>query len=357
MKIIFISNTYKRGEKERGLCYSYLNFYPSLTKMNKGEHQIIYFPFDETSLREGREKAAKRLIEKIYEEKPALVFYDEGELNGKDLKDLKNAAEKTGAKTFFWACDDNWAFDTGSKQLLPYFHWIATMDSKAPLKYKKLGFENIIHAQCACNHFDFEPVQGLPKIYDVTFIGQPHGQRRKKIEKLKKLGMKVNCWGYGWPSGVVSFEEMLKIISQSKINLNFTECSGTFFKRAASVFLKRRGERDRTIVLDHPKNLLDNLKSFFGSFRPQIKGRNFEIPACQGFLLTEYADNLKDYYEIGKEIACFDGIKDCAEKIKYYVSHDKEREEIARAGYVRTVNNHTYEKRFNEIFKTIGLVN
>lgn len=356
MKIIFISNTYKRGEKERGPCYSHLNLYPSLTKMNKGEHQIVYFPFDEISHRLGREKAAERLIEKVYEEKPALVFYDEGELNRKDLKDLKNAAEKTGAKTLFLACDDNWAFDTSSKHLAPYFHWIATIDSRSPAKYQKLGFKNIIHSQCGCNHFDFKP-KNLPKVYDVTFVGQPHGQRRKKIEKLRKAGIDVKCWGFGWPAGVAPFEEMLRIFSQSKINLNFAECSGTFFKRAASVFLKRRGERDRAIVLDHPKNFPDNLKSFFGSFRPQIKGRNFEIPACQGFLLTEYADNLKDYYQVGEEIVCFDGIEDCVEKIKYYLSHDREREEIAQAGYERTLREHTYEKRFNEIFKTMGLIN
>ncbi|MFH1181011.1 MAG: glycosyltransferase [bacterium] len=356
MKILFISNTYKAGEPARGFCYSYLNYYPSLTKMDNARHQIIYFPVDENVMKEGLEAAKEKLIEIVNREKPALIFYDEGELGNDGLAKMKTAAEKVGAKTFFWACDDNWAFDTASKQFFPYFHWIATMDSLAPPKYKKLGFKNIIHAQCACNHFDFKPPsQGLPKIYDVTFVGQPHGQRRKKIEQLKKIGIKVNCWGYGWPAGVVDFKEMLRIIYQSKINLNFTECSGTLTKRLASIFLRRAGERNRKIFVNNPKGWSNNVKSFCGSFRPQIKGRNFEIPACRSFLLTEYADNLKDYYDIGREIACFDGIKDCAKKIGYYLARDKEREEIAKAGYERTIRDHTYEKRFNEIFKAIGL--
>jgi len=42
-------------------------------------------------------------------------------------------------------------------------------------------------------------------------------------------------------------------------------------------------------------------------------------------------------------------------KIKYYLEHNEEREAIARASYERTLHNHTYEKRFNHIFKIMGL--
>jgi len=43
-------------------------------------------------------------------------------------------------------------------------------------------------------------------------------------------------------------------------------------------------------------------------------------------------------------------------KIRYYLEHDEEREKIAMAGYQRTLGEHTYEKRFEQIFKTIGLI-
>ena len=43
------------------------------------------------------------------------------------------------------------------------------------------------------------------------------------------------------------------------------------------------------------------------------------------------------------------------EKIKYYLANDDERIAIAQAGYERTVEEHTYEKRFNDLFVQMGL--
>ena len=148
---------------------------------------------------------------------------------------------------------------------------------------------------------------------------------------------------------------MIKIFSQSKINLNLTKGYGNFgFKSLASVFLKRG--IDNSFKLIGPRYWLENFKSILDKKREQIKGRNFEIPGCRGFLLTHNADNLKDYYIEGKEIVIFRDTKDLIEKIRYYLKHETEREEIAKAGYERTLSDHTYEKRFNEIFKVIGLI-
>ena len=85
----------------------------------------------------------------------------------------------------------------------------------------------------------------------------------------------------------------------------------------------------------------------------ELKGRNFEVPGCGSFILTSYAPHLENYYEIGKEVVCFDDLKDLKEKINYYLKNEEEREKIALAGYLRTINEHTYERRFSEILKQI----
>ena len=45
------------------------------------------------------------------------------------------------------------------------------------------------------------------------------------------------------------------------------------------------------------------------------------------------------------------------EKVRYYLSHEDERTAIAEAGYRRTLKDHTYRQRFQEIFEQIGLAN
>mgnify|MGYP001617003201 FL=1 len=44
------------------------------------------------------------------------------------------------------------------------------------------------------------------------------------------------------------------------------------------------------------------------------------------------------------------------EKIKYYLAREDKRKKIANAGYERTSKDHTYEKRFREIFKIAKVI-
>ncbi len=347
MKIILVSNKYDYGKPERGLSFSYYNFYDTLLKMDNGIYTVLLFPSDEKTLEKGLEEASRELWEITKKEKPDLVFFVEGGVK----KEIIQKITKSGIKTAIWMTDDHWQFEIFSKYRCFDYTFVATTDSQAPAKYHRIGYKNVIHTQWACNHFLYKPLN-LPKIYDVTFVGAPHGNRKKIIQKIQKAGINVKCWGSGWQNGRVSQEDMIKIFSQSKINLNFTKSSGVFWKELGLVFLKRKA--NRSLGLRNPKEWLDHIKAMPASlWSRQIKGRNFEIPGCRGFCLTEYADNLKDYYELGKEIVCFENVKDLIEKIKYYLSHDREREEIVRAGYERTIRDHTYEKRFQEIFKTI----
>ncbi len=350
MKILYIALKYDYGDPKRGFSFEHYNFYDSLAKMNNGANQIVYFPFDEIIQKVGKKEMNKLLLETVYQEKPDSCFFflftDEFE-----KETIKQISQKF--LTLNWFADDHWRFDVYSKYYAPFFNWVVTTDSKAPAKYYKIGYKNVIKSQWACNNFLYKPLD-LPKIYDVTFIGQPHGNRKKIIEKIKQRGINIKCWGNGWPNGRISQEEMIKIFSQSKINLNLSNSSGTInLKTPAKIFLKRYND---SIKFCKPKEWSSNFKSILGMQREQIKGRNFEIPGCRGFLLTNDADNLKDYYKNGKEIVIYSNIDDLIKKINYYLVNNKEREIIANNGYQRTLTEHTYEKRFNEIFKTIGLL-
>lgn len=352
MKILYVATKYDYGRPERGYSFHHCNFYETLIKMNEGANEIVYFPREEVLKKIGRDGMNEKLLETVSKEKPELVFFVNGGWQIK-RKVMKEITQKSGAVTFNWFNDDHWKFYNYSKYWAPFYHWVSTTDKEAIPKYYKIGCRNVILSQWACNHFLYKPLN-LPKIYDVTFIGAAHGDRKKIVNKIKAAGINIKCWGNDWPGGRVSQDEMLKIWSQSKINLNFTKSSGVFWKELASIFVHRR--YDQAIKLNNPKYWLDNIKTMWASLvKKQIKGRNFEIPGCKTFFLTEYVNHLEDYYEFEKEISCFKNIPKLIEKIKYYLAHDEEREAIAEAGYERTLRNHTWEKRFNEIFSIIGL--
>jgi spore maturation protein CgeB len=42
--------------------------------------------------------------------------------------------------------------------------------------------------------------------------------------------------------------------------------------------------------------------------------------------------------------------------VRYYIDHPNEAEAIARAGRARAEKEHTWEKRFEKLLKTIGLL-
>ena len=78
--------------------------------------------------------------------------------------------------------------------------------------------------------------------------------------------------------------------------------------------------------------------------------RIFEATRAGSLLLTEYAPNLENMFEIGKEIICYRSFEELADLASYYCkeSNDSTRRNVAIAGYTRTLSSHTIELRANE---------
>lgn len=81
--------------------------------------------------------------------------------------------------------------------------------------------------------------------------------------------------------------------------------------------------------------------------------RIFEVTGCGSFLLTEFFDNLGEFFEIGKEIETFRDSDEMLRKIRYYLDHPDEREAIARRGQERCLRDYSMEKRTAEFDRII----
>lgn len=308
---------YDYGDIKRGLSFEESNFYETFRMM--GFDLIRYDCIDQMQ-KIGKDMMNEKLLETVEAEKPDLAFFMlfKDELKFETLEKIKNSPKTISLN---WFCDDHWRFENFSIKYAPFFNWITTTDLSSFNKYKSKEISNVLQTQWACNHFLYQK-KDVVKDIDISFIGQPYGKRAVFIEKLKKEGIIVNLWGFGTPNGRTTTEGMIDIFNRSKINLNF---SGSF----------------------------RNKFKFWEKRRDQIKARHFEIPGCGGFQLSSYIKDISNYLLPDEDIVLYEDYTDLLRKIKYYLDNDTERERIASNGYKKVLENHTYEKRFKEIFSKI----
>lgn len=76
--------------------------------------------------------------------------------------------------------------------------------------------------------------------------------------------------------------------------------------------------------------------------------RLFEATGCGACLVTDFKDNLSDYFEEDKEVIAYRNAAECVEKVTYLLEHPAEAEAVAKAGQKRTLTAYTYQRRVLE---------
>jgi spore maturation protein CgeB len=77
--------------------------------------------------------------------------------------------------------------------------------------------------------------------------------------------------------------------------------------------------------------------------------RLYEATGTGTMLLTDRKDNLGELFEIGKEVVVYTTQEEAVELIRYYTAHPDEAAAIAGAGQRRTLCDHTYATRMQEL--------
>jgi spore maturation protein CgeB len=81
--------------------------------------------------------------------------------------------------------------------------------------------------------------------------------------------------------------------------------------------------------------------------------RLFEATGVGTCLVTDWRENLSDLFELDREVVTYKTAEECVEKVKWLLEHPFEREAIAKAGQVRTLNDHTFTQRSIQLDKII----
>jgi spore maturation protein CgeB len=82
--------------------------------------------------------------------------------------------------------------------------------------------------------------------------------------------------------------------------------------------------------------------------------RMYEATGSRALLITDWKPDLDDIFYDGKEVVSYRTDDECLQKIEYYLKHDQQRRDIASAGQERSLRDHTYRVRMQELTELLG---
>jgi spore maturation protein CgeB len=320
---------YDYGNRARGRSYEYYNFYESMKSMG---HTVELFDYMEEMGRLGKIDMNAALVSFTKNWKPDVAVFSLY-TDQLDLTSIQTVRQYTKTLCFFH--DDTWRREF-SKFWAPHFDYFTSSDFECQRKYQRIGLDHILHFPFGVNEKLYRPMD-IERKYDVSFVGGWHPYREWIIKKLKRANIQVKVAGHKWPAGILPHEEMVRLFNESRINLNLSNSKSW----------------DARYLASSPMGLIKQLRT--QKDVEQIKARHFEINACRSFQLSYYVEGLERCYRIGEELAVYIDPDDLVEKVLYYLADDKLRENIAEAGYQRTLAEHTYAKRFQRVFSQMEL--
>ena len=185
--------------------------------------------------------------------------------------------------------------------------------------YFKIGFDQRILSKTVQNDrdIDFSFVGGISKY---------HNYASKNIEYLIK-NAKLQIYGYG----------------ANKLPLNST------------IRRNHKGERwglDMYNILSRTKVSFNRHIDVAENYANNM--RLYEATGMGSLLLTDRKDNLRQLFEEDREIVTYESKDEALEKYNYLINNPEELANIAKAGQLRTLKDHTYENRIKELIQIIN---
>jgi len=303
--------------------------------------------------------------------KPDIIFFNiiKDEFNTKLLNELKRHYT-----TINWFSDDEWRWHNFGRDYCWNFTYVITTSSHAFKNYKAIGYNNVLLHSWGSSKFIKKIKKNKMYVFDVMFIGGWSKEREELITYLKDNDINVECYGSGWANGSISQDDMEKYIYRSKINLNLSNSTFTlndkivsfglkiylkskiltYFLALGYLWLKKDTKKDKFHKEFHNKIRYFKTRAAIKTSE-QVKARHFEIPAFGGFQLSYSCSDIEYIFIDEKEnIVLFIDKEDCLKKIKYYLIHDKEREEIAMRGWEYCKEYYNYDSIFGSIIKEVS---
>jgi len=272
------------------------------------------------------------------------------------------------------------------------FSWHTERDA-AP-SYRAAGARPV-WVQMGADPQVYHPVSGIEPVLKASFVGQRYADRDRWMAALIEAEVPVDIFGSGWgvesdgiasnssPSEEVYLGRRQSVPASAAAYLaafcDTIEKEGLW--RGAARMLRQWRYRNETrqltpLLAAYAKGtvpfarMIEIMSSYQvclnfsnvwtdgrpgSALIPHLRLRDFEAPMCRACYLTGHSDEIAQFYKIGTEIDTYQSEPELVDKARFYLAHPERAEKMREAGYRRALRDHTWVRRFEELFAKTGL--
>jgi hypothetical protein len=171
--------------------------------------------------------------------------------------------------------------------------------------YRSWGVKHVGHWPLGFRFDDYDPsltrdrvLEGNRDIDVALLCERTSDWRRERLDKIAAAFPQGRYHGKGWPAGFLPEKERIPLLQRTKIGPNFHNSTGP------------------------------------------INFRTFILPANGILQVCDNKSFLGKLFELNKEAIGFDAPDEAIELCRYYLNHDRERREMAAAGFDRAMRDY-----------------
>jgi hypothetical protein len=356
----------------------YRNLYEPLIELG---HDVVLFSVDEGQRAMQSDNARVRAAfgEKLYDSfcraharKPFDLFFSYL-MDGMIEPGVIDRIRKIGVPTCNFSCNNAHQFYLVD-ELSPHFDYSLHSEKDAREKFLKIGAKPIWWPM-ASNPKYFKPMH-VPRNVAVSFVGANYALRARYIAHLLENGIDVHAYGPGWVWGesshwrawakryVYLFLTLIAQTPKTKSSMSGYLADLDFRRGLSACFplnMHHPVSDDELIALYSRSHVSLGFLEVYDEHNPSrpvtqhLHLREFEGPMSGALYCTNYSDELAEMFEPDKEMIVYRNQHELLDKVRYYLAHPTEAEQARKAGHIRALRDHTYQRRFKSLFHQIGL--
>lgn len=327
MKLLVVATRYDYGDPTRGESVDHYHLYRPLLRLCSDTHLFDFL----TRMNEvGRRAMNAELVDLVRSVRPDVTVVS---LYGDEFEPATIASLRGSTTTLAYFYDDIWRRSYAA-EWAGRFDFVTTSDPGGVARIAAAGPANAIYCPFSFDEEVFRRGR-TPAVHDVSFVGLYHPYRAWVIGELRRAGIDVATFGYGWPAGRLELAGMVKVFNTTRINLNISNST----------------HWDPRFLLTDPLALPRMMKH--GKHHEQVKVRHFEIAGTGGFQLSYGVDYLGELFRLGSEIETYSSVRELISKVRYFLKHDDERQAMADRAWERAHRDHTATIRYSALLREV----